>query len=156
MDRFELALKTKVKAVNDCHRIANELYPKLLEIFEPLVGCKILKVDGSLLAKLHDLTKGFDDPDAHMIMHSRNSYNLQWTVKTCVNDGNGGCMYHEVGVYIANLEGTAIKDIIKQDVRRDDWTVEEITEKREAYETANKAAQEARSACEPFGTGTIH
>ena len=51
MDERPARLAARVKAVNAAHACANELHRTLIDIFRPLVGVKLFKVDGSFLAK---------------------------------------------------------------------------------------------------------
>ena len=55
----KIALDAKVKAVNKANAYATKLYPMLASVFKPLVGQKVLKADGSILAKYAKLMPDF-------------------------------------------------------------------------------------------------
>ncbi len=144
-------LTARVAAVNKANAYANELYVKLADYFRPLVGQKILKADGSLLAKIEkDLPEMASGNELHVYRH-RSEYSLAWTVKTCEFMPPHGCMYHETTVYVADLKGQTLGELSRPFEARSDYTVEGIEKLREAYETAKKAADNARSALFPFG-----
>jgi hypothetical protein len=145
-------LTCKVAAINRANAYGKEIYQTLTKIFEPLVGEKILKVDGSLLAKYAALVPKFEYSHAlHVYRHS-SDYSLAWTVKTCEPLPPGSCMYHESTVYIGDLRGGMLDKLaIYPFDSRSDFTVEEITQKRVDFENAKKALDEARSALYPFG-----
>lgn len=162
MDRFDAQLQAKIVARNRAGEIANELYPKFLEIFKPYSGQKVCKVDGTLLKKIDEALPDSQFPEDKwpkptvMYYRSRSEYNIAFTVKTCADDGQGGCAYEEVTVYICDLSN----GVIPTDGRwydppkcRTDYNLAEVKALREAYKVAKKAADDAQSACHPFGTG---
>lgn len=147
-------LTAKVAAVNRANEYATRLYAALVEQFAPLVGQKILKADGTLLAKYAGLVPNLPcTPDLHVYRHS-SDYSLAWTVKTCEFMPPNGCMYHEVTVYVGDLRGQTLEKMaIHPFAGRTDFSVEEITGKRAAYESAKRVADELRNDLYPFGEG---
>jgi hypothetical protein len=145
-------LTAKVAAVNRANEYAARLYAALVEKFAPLVGQKILKVDGTLLAKYEGLVPVLPcSPDLHVYRHS-SDYSLAWTVKTCEFMPPHSCMYHEVTVYVGDLRGATLEKMtVHPFTGRTDFSVEEITGKRLAYESAKKVADELRNDLYPFG-----
>lgn len=147
------ALAAKVKAVNKANAEAAKLLPKLVEIFRPLVGQQVLKAAGGLLLKVEKVLPEFPDTHGLMVYRHSSNYNLAWTVKTCENiEGTHGCLYHEVTIYVGNLNGCVLTDLNTTQMElRTDYTVEEIEAARKKYEEVRRIADEARSALYPFG-----
>lgn len=145
-------LTAKVAAVNKANVYAAKLYPELVKIFEPLVGEKILKVDGTLLSKYAALLPEFPcNPHLHVYRNS-SDYSLAWTVKSCEMMPPHSCMYHEVVVYVGEIRGQHLVKMMDHPFNgRTDFTVEEILGKREAYISAKKVMEELRSELYPFG-----
>jgi len=144
-------LTAKVAAVNRANEYAARLYAALVEKFGPLVGQKILKADGTLLAKYAGLVPDLPcSPDLHVYRHS-SDYSLAWTVKTWIGLSHS-CMYHEVTVYVGDLRGATLdKMTVHPFTGRTDYSVEEITAKRLSAESAKRVADELRSDLYPFG-----
>jgi len=144
-------LTAKVAAVNRANEYAARLYAALVEKFGPLVGQKILKADGTLLAKYAGLVPDLPcSPDLHVYRHS-SDYSLAWTVKTWTLLPHS-CMYHEVTVYVGDLRGATLdKMTVHPFTGRTDYSVEEITAKRLSAESAKRVADELRSDLYPFG-----
>ena len=145
-------LSAKVIAVNRVHSVANDLYPKLVEVFKPYVGEKILKHDGSFLKKIEGIASFVDMRDMHNMHNFRinSDYNLAWTIKTSEKDSATTCLYYSVGLYIANISNGVLTDIMNADQRRTDFTVEEVEEKQRLLKEAYKAYDKAKSALFPF------
>ena len=139
-----------VRAVNMANAAAIELYPKLAELFRPLVGTKIEKVDGTLLAKIAMTLPEFPcTPALHVYKHTSN-YSLAWSVKTCVSIP-GYCVYYEATVYVGNMRNGVLTELSKPFSARTDYTADEVIQKRDVYEKAKQAADDARSDLFPFG-----
>lgn len=145
-------LTAKVAAVNRANEYAARLYAVLAERFAPLVGQKILKVDGGLLGKYAGLVPELpSEPSIHVYRHS-SDYSLAWTVKTCEFMPPHSCMYHEVTVYVGDLRGQTLEKMTLHPFSgRTDYSVEEIMGKRAAYESAKRVADELRGDLYPFG-----
>ena len=145
-------LEARVRGVNRANAFANELYPKLVALFTPLIGQKILKADGTLLAKIQ---KQVDDlgvlgrHEPHVYRYN-SPYSLVYTVKTC-EDCNGHAYYYETSVYVAHLDNGVLTGLYDQDLRQTNYSADKVIAAREAYEKAKKAADEAQSALHPFG-----
>ncbi len=159
-DRKLAELTAEVNAVNLANGYANELLPLWRDFFVPLVGQKIVKADGSLLAKLESklpkfpAVKGRAGQHEHasvMTYRHRSDYSLAWTVKTCWPIPPHTCTYYERTLYIGDMGGDTLKAMTNHgEPWRTDYTVEAAVAAIEAYEAAKKAADEARSACWPF------
>lgn len=150
------ALSAKVAAVNKANAYALEIYPRLRLVFEPLVGQKILKVDGTLLAKVEKLLPEFPCSPGLHAYESSSDYSLRWCVKTMESyqSRQSDCQiasYYEADVYIGTLENGVLTKLYEPPILRTDFTVGEISNLRAAYEKAKEAAREARSALGPFG-----
>lgn len=157
MDRFESQLKARISAMNRAGEVANELYPKLMEIFKSFSGEKVCKSNGELLKKINDqLPERNIEHSSPTVMYYRNrsDYTVSFTVKACASDGIGSCAYEEITIYICDISN----GIVKEDGRwhdppnaRTDYSVEEITRLRKIYQEKKKEADEARSNLYPFG-----
>jgi hypothetical protein len=144
--------RAMIKAVNRCHTEAMKLQEQLQAIFAPLVGTKILKVNGQLLAKVEALLPIFPHDRWIYIGHSSSAHTLSWSIKiTELLESRDSSVNYGVSVYIGNLSGTSLKDVsFDIPTYRTDWTEQELLEKRAAYKVARNAKDEARSACHPF------
>lgn len=145
-------LTAKVVAINRANAYAEKLHTILHERFAPLVGEQILKADGTLLKKYSDLVPKLEgeDKDDIWIYRLSSAYSLAWVVKTC-ESMTGSCIYHETVAYIGNLDGKRLSNLLDFEERRSDFTVDEILEKRAAYESANRLADELKGKLYPFG-----
>jgi hypothetical protein len=157
MDESELA--AEVSAVNLGNAYANELYPLLRDFFTPLVGTKIVKADGSLLAKLKlpefPVNKGRpgQHKDADITTYKYSSdHSLAWVVKVCWPITQYDCTCYDLKVYIGEVRDGVLKEVSARckSEGRTDYTVEEILGKVKAYEAAKKVADDALRACYPF------
>ena len=113
--RFNEQLAARIKARNRAGEVAKELFPQFVEIFKPLVGEKVCKVDGSFLKKIADQLPSGDYPDAFpdptvMYYRNRSEYTVSFTIKTCASNGEEGCAYEEVTVYVADLSNGIVTD----------------------------------------------
>lgn len=150
MQTREQLLRAKVAAVNKCHEIVNTISEQLKVIFTPLVGMKVLKVDGDLLAKYANLIPDFDYGNSVRIYRSRSNFWIGYVVNVC-ETVNGRSTYFETTAYIADLNGDTISKIYEPYVRRTDYTFEEILGKRKKYEDLKRQLDDARSDLNPFG-----
>lgn len=145
-------LEARVIGENYVNEQANKLFYILNEYFTPLVGCKVVKADGSLLKKIQDDMPEIDFPKCTVYKNSSN-YVLSWSVKVCVNY-EGRAYYSEATVYIGDLVGTKLSMLYpseQQASRKTDYTVEEIEAAREEYKQLEKQLNDARSKLFPFG-----
>lgn len=164
MKNHSSALAAKVAAVNRAHQMARELYPALVNAFKPFHGCKAIKTNGDLLASvektLPKLPGWGDTENRACVFRSRSSsYSLAYTVKASENytreHGGESCQYHEVTLYVCDLDGQTAKPVTGGGEwvvnARTDYTEAEVNQLRKTAEEARKAAQDAESACHPFG-----
>lgn len=152
MDERPARLAARVKAVNAAHACANELHRTLIDIFRPLVGVKLFKVDGSFLAKYLPLLPEFPNRHDLMVYRHRSDYSLAWTVKTCEQVvGASHCLYYETTIYVGEVSGVTLKNVNDPCDMKTDYTAADIAAKREAYKAAKKVADDALSALNPFG-----
>ena len=143
-------LEAKVKATNNAHRYAMELYDKLAPLFADMVGHKVTKQDGSLMAKFAKLLPEFPcTPQLHVYKYG-SDYSLMWMVKAC-EVVNGQATYYEIGCYVGELRDGVLTKICNRPELRTDYTVAEVLANRKAYEEAAKVAEEAKGKLYPFG-----
>lgn len=145
------ALEAQVRAVNSVRSYANWLQPLLIERFRPLVGQKILKADGSLLAKHEKLAPNPLPTEIHQVYRGVSPYSLRWIAKACEPYPPHFCCYEEAGVFIGELSEGVLATLAVPVVYRCDYTVGEVLELREALKAASKAKDDALSALYPFG-----
>ena len=158
---WDMVLEARVAAVNMANAYSNELWEKLHNAFEPLVGTKILKADGSFTAKVKEMVDRLEihsDNVVH-VYRGHSEYSLYFTVRSCqgsksgrVGDDYNHSNSHETSVYIGNLNGQILKDV-GYDCPNNltNHTVENVKSLRERHAIAKKAASDAESALFPFG-----
>lgn len=148
-------LEAQVKAVNMANAWANEIQPKLIEFFRPLIGQKIIKGDGDLLRKLQnpvdEITAGTDPNGYSRAYKIGSSYSLAFVCKTCVGYGDCYCVYHEAHVYVGSIQGdTLVSFFNDHGPLKADWTAEEVEKLRAEHDKAKEAERAAASALGPF------
>ncbi len=153
--RFDKQLVAQIKARNRAGEIANKLFPQFVAIFKPLVGQKVCKVGGPFLKKIADQLPSRDYPDTDpTVMYYRNNseFTVSFTIKTCASNGDGGCAYEEVTVYVADLSNGVVadKEYDPPDYRTD-YTAAEINRLRTVYKEKREEADKAFSDLHPFG-----
>ena len=144
-------LAAKVKATNKANQTAIELYPKLVAVFRPLIGQKIVKIDGSLLTKIADLLPPLPNDHDLRVYRNRSEYTLSWIVNASEQVNDHSCTYAEIGLYIGDLNGNVLTKIYDEPQLRANYTVTEVEAQRAAYWSAQKVADAAKSALHPFG-----
>jgi hypothetical protein len=144
-------LQARVKAHNKAVAYGKELYPKLAEIFHPLIGQKILKEDGKLLKKIaSQLPKLPNSPDLSVHPNSIH-YALIWTVKT-TEWTESGSEHEAIALYIGVIQDGVLESVpVGPYAEKDDWTVEEVQQRRQVYQAAKRAAADALNDLGPFG-----
>jgi hypothetical protein len=145
-------LECLVRAVNRAHAYGKELYATLAPVFAPLVGQKIETAPGPLLARIAKLLPAMPNTPNLRVFRLASEYSLGWTISA--NEvANDHAYYHEVTVYIGHMRNGVLESISPPFEGRTDYTLEEVLEKRAAYEAAKKAADDARNAVYPFHVG---
>lgn len=144
-------LAARVKALNKANEIANEIFPKLQSIFKPYIGQKIIKGDGTLLAKIVEKVVILPNTGTLRITRPRNDYTLRWAVSVCEHFCETTVVYEEAQVYVGDVSGGILERLAVDSLNlRTDYTVEEVEQKRETYREAKKVADTAFSALCPF------
>lgn len=143
-------LAARVRAVNRAHAYAAKLYPQLAEPFRPLVGQKIMKAGGTLMAKYAAMLPKLPYGQGLQVTPHHTDYSLSWTVKTWESVDGGG-YYYDIGVYIGNLRNGVLTELCKPFEGRTDYDPLEVHAARERYKEAKRLADEAHSALWPFG-----
>lgn len=149
-------LETRVKGVNRCHKYANELYPVLLEAFSEFVGNKVELAVGGLTQKVRNKIDQLNLPCTPGLHVSRypSRYNICYRVTTSECSDKGHAYYHEVSLYIGELDGNVLKKI--NDLKdfkpyKIDYEAADIEIKRTQYKLAKSLADAAQAALYPFG-----
>ena len=150
-------LAAKVAAVNAANAEAIRLFPVLSAVFAPLVGCKIEKVDGTLLQSVKKLVPELPNTGPLSVFRHSSDYSLAYTVKTCESSPSNhtDCQianYHEVNVYLGEMRGGILLKLrLAPEGLRTDWTESEVIEARKIAEAAKQAARDAEGKIYPFG-----
>jgi hypothetical protein len=151
MNDRELTLAAKVKATNKANAYAMEIYDKLAAVFAPLVGQKIEKADGSLLAKVQKLLPEFISGVPMHVYRYNSNYSLMYVVKTCESIPPHTCTYYEASCYVGEMRDGVLTKLCNRPQLRTDYTVDEIKAARKAYAEAQKLADDAKGKLHPFG-----
>lgn len=148
-------LETRVNGVNRANKYGNELYHILRKVFKPFIGQKVIRKTGGLMKKIQNIIDSLDLPSGIPLQVYRNSfsdYSLAYTVKTC-ETSNCRAYYHEISVYIGNLENGILKDMnYPFPDFKTDYKAETIIEKRKLYKELKEKADRAKSELFPFDT----
>ena len=160
---YTSALAAKVAAVNLANSEAVKLHKLLSPIFAPLVGCKILKADGTLLESVKKLLPELPNTVSLSVYRVSDSYLLVWAVKASVGyqsarevgTGYHSAIYSETFCYVGEIEnGNVLKALVSFERTlggiRTDFTEAEVIEKRAVLEKAKRAVSEATGALYPF------
>jgi hypothetical protein len=146
------SLPARVEAVNLANSYANSLYPKLIEVFTPFVGQKIITQSGSLFNKIQNLVDKLELPNTSRISVYKNicRYSLSYVVKVCIVY-NEIAHYHESYFYVGEIRENFLTKICDGPEYKENYTEEGIRQARLDYENAKKIADEAESKLYPFG-----
>ncbi len=150
-------LETRVRGVNRANAYANEIAPKLRDLFAPYVGQKVFKADGTLLAKIQkqvdalQLTDGMRNGGNGYVYRLSSNYSVVFVVKTYESDGENHGYYHETSIYVAHVRDGVAYELYDWTTAKTDYNAAYIAVARERYEAAKKAADDARSELHPFG-----
>lgn len=142
-------LAAQIEATNIGHKRANELYKELVEIFRPLVGQKIQKADGNLLAKVEKLMPKIGYTHKLHVYKNVSRWSLSYVVKSCVAYSES-CVYDETTVYIGTVDGDTLIRISDYEEKRCDYTLEEIQQKRKEYNIVKAQLEKIGSELFPF------
>lgn len=105
-------LAARVEAKNLVNSKANELAPKIKEIFAPYVGKKIFKADRSFVAGIPESLKPFFQEEVTRIWCHRLEYTLLFKISASKPiEENSGCEYAEANIRIGTLDDQILKEI---------------------------------------------
>lgn len=156
---YKTLLDAQVAAANVANAYANELQPKLCNIFEPLIGKKMLKVGGGLMARYAALVvevPEFSNSQFLSVRWDRSRYRLAWIVKTCehsVSDHSDiqYASYYETTVPVGTLSDGFLTEINTQTILKADHNADNVRELRRLHCIATQAARDAGLLLDPFG-----
>ena len=141
-------LRAKVDAVNIANEYAMKLKTHLDEIFRPLVGEKIYKVDGRFVQKYKDIVTF--PPDNRVKVSCRYSdYFLGWNVSV-MSQFFDSVAYHDVCVYVGKIEGQFLTELYPAENFRHDYTFEEVSEKKKYIEELEEKIRNAKNEMRDF------
>jgi len=145
--RDESYLAAKVEAVNKANAYANNLYKTLVEILQPYLEKKVVKIDGTLVASLADDIRALNlpnDSQMQVLCSHYRTYSLSWDVRMSYRTGDWGCDYYTASVYVGKISDRILVEVCdKAPTHRTDITVTEIQEKRKKYEELKAIADKA-------------
>jgi len=122
--------QAKITARNRVNTQVNEVVPKILEALKPFIGKKVIIGGNNFSAQLSKALEPFLGwqkvfPNLQ-IYRSSTTYSICFTFKTSENDSKNTCVYQEEYVYLGNLDGANLKDLIEFTPRKIDYNLEEI------------------------------
>lgn len=142
-------LKAKIQARNLVNAEHNRLLPILAEAFEPYIGEKVIKTDGTLLEKFKRFTPV---PSSKLLScyKMQSNYSLGFVIRACVS--NGECsIYDEVIVYVGELNGQVLKNLIFSKALPTDFTEQTVLQARETVKKLKEALSQADTQLCGFG-----
>jgi hypothetical protein len=141
-------LAAKVAGQNRVNAEANTLERELVEIFRPFIGKKIL-THGGLTAKIKPLIPKRELP--FRLWRAPSSYTLSWKLDVTEHDSEHSVCYREAWIHVGKLNGYTLESLCDPQTRRTDYTIAEISDKRERLKQYEEAYRQARSALDGFG-----
>ena len=138
--------QNKVDAVNRGNKMANSWYPAMVRILTPFVGCKVQKVDGTLLQKVKELLPSSYHDSVIRYHVAVTNYSIKLDIYSSYENERGHSESVESTVYVANLSNGVLKDFTNFEPRGTDYTAAAINVLRGIAEDRQKAADDAKSA----------
>lgn len=145
-------VQAAVDAVNKVNRAANELSAAAAEALKPMIGKQVLKASGQLTERAKKLLPAELACGCQWWSEVMNSRATIWlTVRGHVTRGDRA-EYHKTSVVPGKCDPQTGKlvSLDAPEVRRTDYTVEEVQAKQKAIEDAREALRDAQSAVRPF------
>lgn len=155
MSSLQLQLAAQVKAVNRANEAAIKYADILRKYFSQYVGRKILKADGSLLAKVAEGLLALNLPYERdlSITRDKGRYSLCFEVKTCENyltEWGDTCLYHHTAIYVGDMSNSEPSVLEKltldaesyKGILRTDYTVAEVESLRNQLKVAEFVVSE--------------
>ena len=154
------ALAAKIDAVNTVHRAGIERAPAMLEALRPFVGCKVLKVDGSLMKAVRAALPEIPSTPAlsgHYTTGHGYSIAACFKASTCYADEKARrqdyriTQYADATVYLGELSNGVLIKLANPYVARTDYTRQEIEHARMMLKAARNTISEWESKLFHFG-----
>jgi hypothetical protein len=118
-----------------------------------MVGKKVLKADGTLLAKVEEqLPKIQNIPGVQVYRQNGVFCTLWWVVKVrCDVKDKQFCVHQETFIPVGALDDGVLVELFDEtDKKRDDYDVNEIRQLQEVYRVKMEEARQAERALSPF------
>jgi hypothetical protein len=145
-------LACKVRATNRLARECNRLHPLFVAALRPFLGKKVQTQSGYSQRLRDAVAHLMPRPGEVQVYPFGHVNSIRWTVKVCELDGQGGCQYREMSLWVGECEGDILVSVREDyEPMRDDHTAEEVLANRERFKVAEAAYQAARSALGDFG-----
>lgn len=141
-------VEAKCKAMNKANQYGIELYEKLVAIFKPLVGQKIEKADGTLLAKIQKLIPELPCEPFFRAYKKSSNYSLFWGIyvsEPVIDDERNSYLNHEVSLYIGDMRDAVLMEIRDAHDRRTDYNADEVMALIADQELKKKAYEDVRN-----------
>lgn len=145
-------MKARVRALNKALEVSRIVQKELLAIFAEYVGCKICRIDGSLLKAVQAKIPEFKNFGSNIQVYKYfSNYTLMYVVKVCQQVENEcHCVYKELTVHIGDINNGIFTKLAAPAELPEYFTVEQIEYLMEEMEKAEKALAEANSALHLF------
>lgn len=148
------SLAPKIEAYNLAARAAKQTWAPVYRRIVPFVGKKIEKVDGPF-------TKAFREAIDEALPKQQQgvnacAYSSGWRVyiefTACVPWGDHGAVYDRVSLNVGTVRNGILTELAGEpEGLRSDYRLEEVEHLISVAEQAQRIANEAKTACYPFG-----
>lgn len=142
------ALEAKVDAANRCRVYANMLFPKLVQYFLPLIGKKVVKMNGDVLEKHANQIMQMHDGTLQVVQNS----SFCWTVTATTANDKKQTHYQHVLFYVGSVDEDGILETVNEfQPFQTNYTVEMVEKLRTEFLETRKHLDQIRTKLLPFG-----
>lgn len=148
------SLEARVRAFNRAGKLANELFPRLLEHFQPFLGKKVALKEGGLSKQAKEGMPDLPEEAGYRsLMVVADGSSLHFRVKVLEADQRGRTFYGDVHVDLGRLDRRTGKllELLPGVPAREDYSAEEVAATRQAVRAAEDALSALKGGLYPFG-----
>jgi len=149
VDTRRLKLEAKVRAVNKANAEANRIWDLLAPVFLPLVGEKVLKANGELLTKIK--VPELPNRGDLRVTRQTGAYSLAFDVYVSEDTKLNHHLSHVTTAYIGSLSNGVLNNISDRNIRRTDYTADEIAGLRAEHAAIVRNAEIVKAKFNDFG-----
>jgi hypothetical protein len=143
-------LEAKVKAINLAGKEANRLLPQLREYFAQYVGTVVANGNATLRKRIKDKMPELPNDVLVRAFISVSTYNITLNISACANEHS--CEYGKLDIAVVKLDCDGkLLELWQERTFREDWTVQEVLDKRRALQEAESVRDKVLSALGEFG-----